>query len=256
MRKGVFAALCLLTGLLAIAGCAEKPAYITSGFRDTPDREALHQLHIDAYGKHDPQAILKLAHLFETGTGGEPYSLDKAWDLYMELGVKGNPEAERWLGYICFQYLSDYSCALSWDQKAADQGDAIGKGNLAYLLKYNLGTPEGKQQADEFYRKAHQFTDMQKQNLNYVSDMRKAIGNTKNFSRAALSARAGGIAVVQFEYTGGGKATDVSIYKSSGSNFEDAAAVQAVEAAVLPERPAAMSAIHHYLLDVNFNRPF
>jgi TonB family protein len=222
----------------------------------SPVESPLHKLEVDAYEKHEPQAILQLAHLFVTGTGGEVYNLEKAWDLYIELGVKGDPEAQLRLGDMCFFSFSDYSCALSWFQKSADQGNDVAKQNVEYMHKWNMGTPDGVLQADEFYRTAQPITEVQKTNLDFVTNMKKMIGIQGNFSRAAHSARAGGIATVQFEYTGGGKATDVSIYKSSGSDFEDQSAVEAVEKADLPERPSTMSNIHHYLIAVNFNRPY
>ncbi len=222
----------------------------------TPVESPLHKLEVNAYGKHDPQAILQLAHLFVTGTGGEVYNLAKAWDLYMELGVKGDPEAQFRLGDLCFFSFSDYSCALSWFQKSADQGNVVAKQNLEYMRKWNMGTPEGALKADEFYRTAQPITEVQKTNLDFAANMKKMIGIQSNFSPAAHAARAGGVATVQFEYTGGGKATDVSVFKSSGSDFEDKSAVEAVEKADLPERPSTMSNIHHFLIAVNFNRPY
>lgn len=200
--------------------------------------------------------MLKLAELYDTGTGGVSHNLDKAWELYMELGIKGDAEAQRRLGNICFNVFADYPCALSWYQKSADLGDADGIKNLAYMNKYKFVTLEEKQQADEFYRTVQPITEAQKQSQGFKDAMKKAIANPKNFSRAALSAQTVGTALVQFEYTGGGEATDVSIFRSSGNDFEDSAAVQAVEAATLPDRPSSMSKIHHFVVALDFGRRY
>lgn len=237
---------------LLVAACASKPAdHGTSGFQYSP----LHQLFVAADTDHDREAILKLAYMYDTGTGGVPHNLGKSWDLYMELASQGDTEAQIHIANICFNAFADYPCALSWYQKAADGGNPDGVKNVAYLTKYNAATLEERKKADEFYRTAQPVTAEQWARKGFADAMKQAIGNRKNFSRAALNARTRGTAVVQFEYTGGGKAADVSIYKSSGSDFEDTSAVQAVEAAVLPDRPASMSGMHHYFIAVGFNTP-
>ena len=48
----------------------------------------------------------------------------------------------------------DYSEAVKWYRKSADQGNATAQSNMGIMYQYGKGVPESKSEALKWYRKA------------------------------------------------------------------------------------------------------
>ncbi len=72
----------------------------------------------------------------------------------MDRASSGDPRAQNALGYIFFQgngVPKDDNHAFIWFNMAAEQGDAEGECNAAYMLVHALGTNANLEEALKFY---------------------------------------------------------------------------------------------------------
>lgn len=59
-----------------------------------------------------------------------------------------------WMNYKGYDVNQDYSEAMKWYRKAADQGNAIAQNNLGYMYDEGLGVTKDYAEAVKWYRKA------------------------------------------------------------------------------------------------------
>lgn len=252
MRKGVFAAFCLILGLACIAGCAGTHTRIANAPPDPAQQQVLHQLHEDAYVKKDKQAILKLGAMFETGSGGERRNLYSALALYDQLAYDGDLEGEMRIANLYLWGFKDYADALEWLQKAEAQGSGAADYYLGYMYQNGFGVERDQQQADTFYKKSFLTDDdMQRQWLYFDMAVKGAVLSPKT-STLYTHGNTGGIAVIEFDYVSGDKAENVKVRQPSGDSLLDAEALRSVAAATLPPKPPGMEKFTHFIVAVHF----
>ena len=99
--------------------------------------------------------------------GGEYVSYDRAnyqtaLQVWMTQALSGSAEAQNYVGEIYLKGLGtppDFGMAAQWFQKAADQGFARAKTNLAYLYEEGLGVQKDELKALNLYREASGASD-------------------------------------------------------------------------------------------------
>ena len=86
----------------------------------------------------------------------------------------------------------------------------------------------------------------------FAAQMLQAINRQKVYPHASLLEGKTGEAVVSFDYVDG-VVSGIHVDRSSGSSELDAAAVQAVQRAVLPPKPAQLAGLDHFVFHLVFD---
>ena len=86
----------------------------------------------------------------------------------------------------------------------------------------------------------------------FAASMRAAIDAQKTFPKEALLAGESGTATISFDYVNG-VVSNIKVERSSGSRALDRAAMQAVQKAAMPPKPAELAGISHFSIPVDFN---
>lgn len=82
--------------------------------------------------------------------------------------------------------------------------------------------------------------------------MLRAINDQKVYPKASLLKGETGETVVSFDYVDGA-VSNIRVDRSSGFHDLDAAAVEAVQRAVLPPKPAELTALDHFVFQLEFS---
>lgn len=82
--------------------------------------------------------------------------------------------------------------------------------------------------------------------------MLKAINDQKVYPKVSLIKGETGVATVSFDYVGG-VVSNIHVDRSSGSHELDSAAIQAVQKAVLPPKPAELAGLNHFVFTLVFD---
>jgi len=85
----------------------------------------------------------------------------------------------------------------------------------------------------------------------FSAGMLRAINDQKVYPRASLLKGETGRAVISFDYADG-VVSGIHVDRSSGSHALDAAAVQAVQKAVLPPKPVELAGLRHFVFTLVF----
>lgn len=86
----------------------------------------------------------------------------------------------------------------------------------------------------------------------FAGRMLQAINDQKVYPKAPLLQGITGETVVSFDYLDG-VASNIHVDRSSGSHELDAAAVEAVQRAVLPSKPAELAGLTHFIFHLEFS---
>ncbi|HEY3644337.1 MAG TPA: energy transducer TonB, partial [Gammaproteobacteria bacterium] len=86
----------------------------------------------------------------------------------------------------------------------------------------------------------------------FSADMLRAINAQKVYPRISMLKAETGETVVSFDYSDG-VVSDIHVDKSSGSHDLDKAAIEAVQRAVLPAKPAELAGLKHFVFDLVFD---
>lgn len=214
----------LLTTLLALAGCAES----------MPSRDAEH-------------ARPKGADLYAAGDES-PADIYRSWYLFKQLSGSASVEGELRLADLSRRRHDEYRSAYYWYRRAAAQGDSIAAADLWYMYATRSGSAADDQEAMGYYELATDSDAGQRQLFALKTKM--AIDSQRQYPPAAAGEQ--GIAMVEFTRTDAGKATDVKVYRSSGNQELDAAAIEAVKDADLPAVPEGLENPRHFIISVQF----
>src|SRR5258708_39657252 len=84
---------------------------------------------------------------------GRPVDLEKATALFLESANAGHRSSQYALGRHYFD-TQEYSAAIFWYQKSADQGDADAAYNLGYMYNEGMGTPRDLARANDLFLKS------------------------------------------------------------------------------------------------------
>lgn len=85
----------------------------------------------------------------------------------------------------------------------------------------------------------------------FSATMLRAINDEKVYPKVSLLKGEIGVATVSFDYMGG-VVSNIHVDRSSGSRELDNAAIQAVQKAVLPPKPAELMGITHFVFQLEF----
>jgi TPR repeat protein len=106
-------------------------------------------------GDADAQCELAKRYLFGQGV---PQDYTEAVKWYRKAAEQGNARAQDWLGF-CYQdgllgVSQDYTEAVKWFRKAAEQGDAAAQDSLGVRYANGEGVPQNYTEAVKWFRKA------------------------------------------------------------------------------------------------------
>ena len=178
-----------------------------------------------------------------------PSDIYKSWYLYQELTDNNTVAGQISLADLSLRGKDGYRSAYYWYRRAVLDGNAIAAANLWYLYTDGHKGPGEAPEAVTFYHLAAQSEEGRRQLL--ALETKVAIDTERHFPKTATEAQ--GTVVVEFNRGDGGKATDVKVYRSSGSTEIDNAAVEAVENASLPDLPPGLADVHHFVISVKIN---
>lgn len=212
----------LLTALLGLSGCAGTLA---------------------PHGVEHPKP--KAGDVYAAGDES-PTDIYRSWYLFNQLAGSASVEGELKLADLSQWRHDEYRSAYYWYRRAAAQGDGIAAANLWYL--YTTRSAGGDSEAAGYYELA-QDSDAGQRQL-YALKTKLAIDNQRELQAATDGAQ--GMAIVEFDRGNDGKATDVKLYRSSGNQQLDEAALAAVQNADLPAIPAALDGLRHFVISVQF----
>lgn len=218
--------------ILALAACASAPSAPPATYPFMGRQLTLQELRGLAYDKGDDRARIELGRIYELGlhTQADDAEARKFYDLAANDGDLG---AELYLAHLLMYNYGDYASAILWYQKADAQGSPDADAMLWYIYEKGLYGMHNDQKAGYYFDKASRsqrglFTA-------FGLTMMDAIEKQKYYPKSAVLASHRGIVYVGFDYTGGGKATNVMVARSSGFADLDTAAMNAVKDAALPE---------------------
>ena len=213
----------LLTALLVLSGCAG-----TMGSRDAE------------------HAKPKSGEVYAVGDES-PGDIYRSWYLFNRLAGSASVEGELKLADLSQRRHDEYRSAYYWYRRAAAQGDGIAAANLWYMYETRSGSADSE--AAGYYELA-QDSDAGQRQL-YALKTKMAIDSRREYPSAAAGEQ--GTAIVEFDRSDDGKATDVKVYRSSGNPELDSAAIAAVQNADLPAIPAALDGLRHFIISVRFS---
>lgn len=192
-------------------------------------------------------ARAKVADVYAAGDES-PGDIYKAWYLFKELDGSASVKGELRMADLSQWQWDLYRSAYYWNRRAAAQGDGIAAANLWYMYETRSESPADNQEAMGYYQLAVDSDSGQRQL--YALKTKLAIDSQRHYPAGA--AREPGVAIVEFTRTDDGKAGDVKVYRSSGNQDLDNAAIQAVQNADLPALPAALDGLRHFVISVRF----
>lgn len=241
----------LIPLFMGLAACAPPPDTFPAQSTD-PHQQELHQLYVDAYQNGDPQAMRKLAYIFSTGQDGL-YNPAGARDLYSRLMSQGDRDAVlRLADSYLWSAPKNYQKALALYQKAAADGNTDANIGLWYMYLHGLGVQRDDAKVQDYFQKGAATKEGALRE--FMMQMREAVYTQGHYPYFPAWDFSTGGALVGFDYTGNGKATNVEIDRSSGNMDLDKEAIQMVQDADLPPIPDALGGIHHFRIVVNFGR--
>jgi protein TonB len=85
----------------------------------------------------------------------------------------------------------------------------------------------------------------------FQSSMKSAIDAAKIYPKESVLAGETGAVAVSFDYVNG-VVSNIKIEKGSGARKLDRSAMDAVQRAVLPPKPAELAGINHFVVVLNF----
>ncbi len=106
--------------------------------------------------KGDPNAQYNVANMYKKGCG-ITVNYTEALIWYQKAAEQGNIMAQNALADMYFDGLGvakDHKKAAEWYQKAADQGYALAQNNLGYLYSEGVGVTKDYKKAAEWYQKS------------------------------------------------------------------------------------------------------
>lgn len=174
--------------------------------------------------------------------GGTPADIYRAWDLFREVSGSASVAGELRLADLSRWNQDSYRSAFYWCKRAAALGSGLAAADLWYMYATGHGSVQDREQAASFRDTAMLSAEGERQV--FVLQMKLAIDRERHYVGS-------GTALVEFEHTDGGKATDVKLYGGSGDADLDAAALQAVQDADLPPVPDGFTQ-HHFVMSVSF----
>jgi len=216
-----------LFAAIGLAGCA------TPGGMQPMGARAAHSAAGDVYASDD----------------AAPSDIYHSWYLFNELAHYGSVEGELRIADLARWDRDEYRSAYYWYRKAAANGDPIAAANLWYMYETRSTRPEDNQEALGYYQLAAD-SEAGKRQL-FALETKLAIDSERHYP-AGVSQQPG-TAIIEFERTPDGKASDVKVYRTSGNADLDQAAVQAVQAASLPALPPALDGLHHCIISVRMS---
>ena len=86
----------------------------------------------------------------------------------------------------------------------------------------------------------------------YIASMKAAIDAAKVYPKEAILAGETGTVTVSFDYVGG-VVSNVHVDKGSGSRAIDRSAMNAVNKAVMPPKPAELAGVNHFVVLINYS---
>lgn len=180
--------------------------------------------------------------------GETPGDIYRSWQLYQQMADEGSVAGELRLADLYRWQSEAYRSAYYWYTKAAYEGDGVAAANLWYMYTVRSDRSADNQKALGFYEIAKTSDTGQRQLL--ALETKVAVDDARHYPEG-LSGGQRGTALIEFERDASGKATEVRVYRSSGSPELDGAAVAAVQAADLPVLPPALAGVHHFIISVN-----
>lgn len=180
--------------------------------------------------------------------GATPGDIYRSWYLYQEMADDASVSGELRLADLRRWGREDYRSAYYWYTRAAYEGDGVAAANLWYMYTVRSDRSADNQKALGFYEIAKASDAGLRQLL--ALETKVAVDDARRYPEG-LSGGERGTALVEFERDASGKATDVKVYRSSGSPELDGAAIAAVQAAELPVLPPALLGLHHFIISVN-----
>ena len=181
--------------------------------------------------------------------GEQPADIYRSWYLFNELAGYGSVEGELRIADLKRWDRDEYRSAYYWYRKAAASGEGIAAANLWYLYETRSESPGDNQQAMGYYQEAAG-SDAGLRQL-YALETKVAIDSQRHYPAAA--AREQGTAVIEFERSPEGKASEVKVYRTSGNPDLDNAALEAVRNAELPAIPSGLDGVHHFIISVKIS---
>lgn len=125
--------------LLPLSFIALIGATVTGAVQDASDRLSASLSRLKAKADcGDPEAIFRLARLYETGYDSIPPDTLRSLELYRDAARRGYSPAENYYGFLLFKGLDGFleaqpDSAIIWIEKAAQKGDAKAANNLGWL---------------------------------------------------------------------------------------------------------------------------
>ena len=114
-----------------------------------------------------PEEAYNIGYDYYNGTNGKQNDYSEAVKWYRKAAEQGDATAQYNLG-VCYEkgrgVPQDYSEAVKWYRKAAEQGDATAQYNLGVCYDKGRGVPQDYSEAVKWYRKAAEQGDMYAQN--------------------------------------------------------------------------------------------
>ncbi|HEV2112379.1 MAG TPA: energy transducer TonB, partial [Gammaproteobacteria bacterium] len=181
--------------------------------------------------------------------GEQPADIYRSWQLFNELAGYGSVEGELRIADLRRWDRDAYRSAYYWYRKAAADGDAVAAANLWYLYETRSESAGDNQEAMGYYKFAADSEEGQRQL--FALETKLAIDSERHYPAAA--AREQGTAVIEFERSPEGKASEVKVYRSSGNTDLDNAALEAVRNAALPAIPSGLDGVHHFIISVRIS---
>ena len=110
------------------------------------------------------------------------FNMQKAYDFSIRPAEKGNRECQTIVGYF-WRQKGDYSEAVKWYRKAAEQGYGPALTNLGWMYKKGYGVSKDYSEAVKWYRKAAEQGNARGQtNLGWMYE--NGYGVSKDYSEA------------------------------------------------------------------------
>ena len=114
--------------------------------------------------------------------GGSSINMQKAYDFSIRPAEKGNRECQAIIGYFGWQ-KGDYSEAVKWFRKAAEQGYAPAQTNLGWMYEKGYGVSKDYSEAVKWYYEAAEQGNAKGQNALGVMYL-YGYGISKDYSEA------------------------------------------------------------------------
>lgn len=239
--------------VIGLVACASSPPSPPATYPFDGRQVTLEELRTIAQDKGDDRARVELGRIYELGVHTQADDAE-AKKFYESAAKDGDLSGELSLAHLLLFNYRDYATAVLWYKKADTQGSPSADAMLWYIYEKGLYGLHDDQQAGYYFDKAAK----SRQGLftAFGLTMADAIQKQKYYPKSAVLASHQGIVYVGFDYSGGGKATNVKVERSSGFADIDEAAMTAVKDATLPDITDAMKEVvkdvKHYVYPLSF----